>query len=1056
VGSDFARRDPLPPWTAGPSVEPPTPTFEPAGDALPVAAPDLASELDPLPADELAHHAFAAFGHLAEDEEPSTDTAARGVASPGLSLPFADTIQARFGHHDISTIEAHDDPAAASASRQLGARAYAIGHDVAFAAPPDLHTAAHEAAHVIQQRGGVQLAGGIDQPGDPYERHADAVADAVVAGRSAESLLDLAPTGGVTSPAVQRAPQTAPATTTPEPAAAPPADGSSLARVRRVHELVQPLLSALLPAYRNAVDALDPIAAFELGQHCVDSYRVAEVACEHFDWTTVPEPARPEATNALAKLKHLLAALQLQLGAKLGPQMFRGAPVLGAITPRVPGVASSFLANEVNVTCSLLSVVQTIKASAGARGGSCPPLSLGQQTTIVNMVEAWRGRPVNFAFLRRVLFDEGIWQAVTETRGTVSGKTLDETGAVADRQAAELGALADLGSLDVETFDALSDNLPGSATTLFQSIAGAAPAARGVLLRRLQQAGKAHLLLGSVPWANVEQLEQSVYKFDPVAADMLRPYFVGQGGGRSLHRIYMDQADRHREALHAPGTPTLAKPDHFVSAFGWFMLDQAHNLVTAGFHHEYAAAYDALQQGLITDDEFHSAATKALGKAAVITAASAVTGGGAGAFVQGTARGLGRTAAQIIGGTAGGAASGVGGHLAGDIYDQVLNGKEGFDSLGDYAQSAITGAVSGAVMSSVSIGAGKYLPESAQRTADLYARRYPRMTRTLDVIQQAGARTAGELHAAGIQTATAIRVTVRELVDLIDSGFGGPGGPSALAVVGVGDFRMLPPDTELRVWIRPTRPLGEPMQMSGGDGPNAGQPGDRRNPVVIDKVDAQPAEGPRGRGATESVPTPEVGDAGLNPRPEIRVKKSDLRISTRKTKDEWTFSIETKLPNDTEVNIAYGTVLLDAAGNPVGGPEFYFEKRTVIGGVETRVQIYDGSKPLSLTDFALDSAIMRFKTEFGHPPDILPGDLAFDNKANFQRAYATALQNGLGDGEARQQAIRSVSFGRSRMRRGYDDFVVELGKFESLDLGPPLGVQRVPVSIHVEARRGNK
>ena len=71
-----------------------------------------------------------------------------------------------------------------------------------------MHTAAHEAAHVVQQRGGVQLKGGIDGGASaPYERHADAVADAVVAGRSAEGLLaQHAGSGTSTSAQVQRAP----------------------------------------------------------------------------------------------------------------------------------------------------------------------------------------------------------------------------------------------------------------------------------------------------------------------------------------------------------------------------------------------------------------------------------------------------------------------------------------------------------------------------------------------------------------------------------------------------------------------------------------------------------------------------------------------------------------------------------------------------------------------------------------------------------------------------------------------------------------------------------
>jgi hypothetical protein len=60
----------------------------------------------------------------------------------------------------------------------------------------DLFTEAHEAAHVVQQRGGVQLKGGVGAAGDTYERHADAVATAVVRGESAESLLDPVAGGG--------------------------------------------------------------------------------------------------------------------------------------------------------------------------------------------------------------------------------------------------------------------------------------------------------------------------------------------------------------------------------------------------------------------------------------------------------------------------------------------------------------------------------------------------------------------------------------------------------------------------------------------------------------------------------------------------------------------------------------------------------------------------------------------------------------------------------------------------------------------------------------------
>jgi hypothetical protein len=116
--------------------------------------------------------------------------AAQGVSSGATVLPHLDQIQRSFGHHEVSGIKAHVGGPAAQASEAMGAQAYATGDDVAFSGTPDLHTAAHEAAHIVQQRGGVQLKGGVGAPGDRYEQHADAVADRVVQGRSAADLLD--------------------------------------------------------------------------------------------------------------------------------------------------------------------------------------------------------------------------------------------------------------------------------------------------------------------------------------------------------------------------------------------------------------------------------------------------------------------------------------------------------------------------------------------------------------------------------------------------------------------------------------------------------------------------------------------------------------------------------------------------------------------------------------------------------------------------------------------------------------------------------------------------
>ncbi|HWO18955.1 MAG TPA: DUF4157 domain-containing protein [Kofleriaceae bacterium] len=131
----------------------------------------------------------AAAGAAATATEQVHAAAAQGVATPSSSLPHAAAIQRSFGRHDISSVQAHTDGAAAASAQAMGAQAYATGNHVVLGTS-DLHTEAHEAAHVVQQRGGVQLKGGVGEVGDSYERHADEVADAVVQGKSAEGLLD--------------------------------------------------------------------------------------------------------------------------------------------------------------------------------------------------------------------------------------------------------------------------------------------------------------------------------------------------------------------------------------------------------------------------------------------------------------------------------------------------------------------------------------------------------------------------------------------------------------------------------------------------------------------------------------------------------------------------------------------------------------------------------------------------------------------------------------------------------------------------------------------------
>jgi hypothetical protein len=176
--------------------------------AAPAPAPGkttLTAELGPV-------QRRAAGGSSAAPEDPAhvQAAAAEGVSGAAGALPHLDRIQALFGAHDVSHVQAHTDAAASRGARAMGAQAFATGDRVAFAGTPDLHTAAHEAAHVVQQRGGVQLKGGkggVGAEGDAYERHADEVADRVVQGKSSEALLSQLAgpgTGAAASGPVQR------------------------------------------------------------------------------------------------------------------------------------------------------------------------------------------------------------------------------------------------------------------------------------------------------------------------------------------------------------------------------------------------------------------------------------------------------------------------------------------------------------------------------------------------------------------------------------------------------------------------------------------------------------------------------------------------------------------------------------------------------------------------------------------------------------------------------------------------------------------------------------
>jgi hypothetical protein len=610
----------------------------------------------------------------------------------------------------------------------------------------------------------------------------------------------------------------------------------------------------LKPAYRNAVDAINPVAALELGTHIFSAYSAIETARtdiahafppdnEGAAMVSTPDSAVDDTVEAaharwleLQGLQGMLIGDESVLGWELirevGPGMFRGVPVAeGAVAPPPKKNAAARIANEAGTVVEILALIHKIREVTGASAGECRQLSEAELAEIASWLEPYKSRPIDFAFAAQVLAAEDLWEIVAGAKGA-SGRSLAETRDKAQAQAAETGAFVDVGEFDADTVQQLLDDASdGNAMQVFETLKAMPPSARGPVIKQIDRMGMLSSLCEHLPWQYVKALHDVVAESgDHAAGARLRPYFEDKGGGKSLHKIYEENI---MENLDEGGFINNAQ------AFGWTFLDTAHNALTFGFLHEYSAAYDASEEGWITDDQFYESAGKALGKAVAIGVVSTITGGLAGAAAEGAALGVGISegAASIIGGGVGGAVGGVAGHFTGDVYDQLLNGKEGFDSLGDYGMSAAVGGASGAALATVSVMAGQYLPASQQRMADLYATRYPRMTRVLEDVRMGGYR-AGAAGRAGV---VQVKMKVQEYLDSID--MGGFGGPTAFATANGADIRMMPPDQEISVRVRVPKDFNRPVMMSSTE--EGGQGGGIGSKEGTTKPKAEGAEGAR-------------------------------------------------------------------------------------------------------------------------------------------------------------------------------------------------------------------
>jgi hypothetical protein len=137
-----------------------------------------------------------AIGAQEEQASPVHDVIGRGGGST-LDESVRAPMESSFGQ-DFSDVRVHTDGQASKSAESVGANAYTVGSDIVFrsghfdaASPTGQRTIAHELSHVVQQRSGpvegTEAPGGIrlSDPGDQFERAADATADHVLSGSSA-------------------------------------------------------------------------------------------------------------------------------------------------------------------------------------------------------------------------------------------------------------------------------------------------------------------------------------------------------------------------------------------------------------------------------------------------------------------------------------------------------------------------------------------------------------------------------------------------------------------------------------------------------------------------------------------------------------------------------------------------------------------------------------------------------------------------------------------------------------------------------------------------------
>jgi hypothetical protein len=639
--------------------------------------------------------------------------------------------------------------------------------------------------------------------------------------------------------------------------------------------LLQEIQSSLAPAFRSAVDMLDTASAQSIGTRLLLGLRAAEQAQRDLRSVLSLPVAPPTATDPgglseqVALMNdHVLLSQRMQevdalLTRQLGPTTFRGVTIVeGAPPPLRVRSVSGAAEKETATTISLLASVETILGLANmTRDGLRASLPADQRRAIANEVQMWRGRPVNYAFLRHVLQELGVWSEIEqELAGTTE---------IVEANAERFGAFADVGNYEESSIVALLSRVDirgpngnpdageeRGALRAFDIIAAASPDARAGIVLHLKEAKRS--------------------RGEGTCFDHLMRYLPGQLRERLAELVMQGHGADVREAfkLIQPHYINLGQQTTMGDVVGDGWLATGYDVLTGGAYSDIVAAQEARRDGLVTDGQaglmMRQGAARGVGLTAMAGAFGEVGGIVGGKLAQ---RFGGEGLLALLGrGAATGAGAGVGGQFGADLLDQANGDKNGWSSPGQYATAGALGAGFGVLAAGVSVAAGRHLPPEQRTPSQQMAADFPQH---LDVVEALSANPGRTIK---------IRVPRRRATELGDLGIIGGGVPAyegGALPHGTGAVTASADDVlVIEVHVDPMLgaaggPLGQYVlasrlddrqdaydYMEGGGGRTASYPGDELEPMyqdddgVLDLLGASPE--------VDAVRTVDAQTAGLD------------------------------------------------------------------------------------------------------------------------------------------------------------------------------------------------